>query len=89
MKPTANKTAPVRPGQSAVFNPESIASCPEVPWSRVHNCKVMETVIVMSPAIQAIRPMVLAFGAFIAEFVFVGSLVVVLTELTVLDICYY
>jgi hypothetical protein len=49
----------------------------------------METVIVMSPAIQAMRPMVLAFGAFTAEFVFVGALVAVGTEATEDDICYY
>jgi hypothetical protein len=40
----------------------------------------MEMVIVKSPAIQAMRPMVLAFGALTAELTFVGALVIVLTE---------
>ena len=85
MKPTANKTAPVSPGQSAVFNPESMANWPDVPWSSVHNCTVMETTIVMSPAIQPMSPIVLDFGAFTAEFV-LESLVAVGTEATE-DIC--
>jgi len=65
-----------------------MANWPEVPWSSVHNCRVMEMTIVKSPAIQAMSPIVLAFGAFTAEFVLVGALTAVGTEATD-DICYY
>ena len=89
--PTANKAIPVRPGHRPVCNPELIANCPEVPWSSVNNCRVMEITIVKSPAIQAISPIVDVFGTFTDELVVVRSLVAVLTEATEapLDICYY
>jgi hypothetical protein len=48
----------------------------------------MEMTIVKSPAIQAMSPIVLDFGAFTAEFV-LESLVAVGTEATEDDICYY
>ena len=56
------------PGQSATFIPESIESCPDVPWPTVKTCTAKQIVTVMKPAIQARIENVFDLDVFVVSF---------------------
>ena len=64
--PIPKRITPVKAGQRDLCNPASMASCPDVPWSRMNSCNVSEITIMRNPAPHTRIPMLDGFGIFIA-----------------------